>query len=46
MGYEKINFIKCLKVSRAPRVRISNKNSGKKRREPFSRKLKKVEDRE
>ena len=45
MGYETINFIKCLKGSRATRARISNIKSRKKRREHPSRKLKKGEGR-
>ena len=41
MGYGTINFIKCLKGSRATHARISNINSRKKRREHHSHKLEK-----
>ena len=40
-GLQKINFIKCLKGSRAPRARIPNIKSRKNRREPCSSKLEK-----
>ena len=44
-GYKIINFIKFLKGSRVPHARISNIKSGKKRREPRSRKIEKEKGR-
>ena len=41
-GYEIINFIKCLKVSRSPRARISDIKSRKTRIEHRSCKIKKA----